>query len=63
MLGDELGAQYEPGATTINNTTTTTTDSHEYELGPAEGETETSTAVKSKTIMTEDKNEGVLGYR
>ena len=62
MLGDELGAQYEPGATTIDNTTTTTTVSHEYEIPSTADETKNDNAIESTTDVTEDKYEEVAGY-
>jgi hypothetical protein len=64
-VSDELGAQYEPGATTINNITTTTTVSHEYEIPyPSTTNSErTATAVDSTSNVTEDKHEEVARYR
>lgn len=62
MLGDELGTQYEPGATTINNTTTTTTVTHEYEIPSTADETKADNAIESTATVNEDKHEEVRGY-
>ena len=60
-LGDELGTQYEPGATTIDATTVTESSTQEYEIPDATGN-DTITVSSTNTTVTDDRHEEVTGY-
>ena len=60
-LGDELGSQYEPGATTINSSTVTQSYTYEYDIPDATGN-DTITVDYTNATETDDRHEEVAGY-
>jgi Flp pilus assembly pilin Flp len=61
MLGDEIGPQYQPGATSIDSTTTTHTVTNEYEMKVGESQ-ETVPVTQSTSDVTQNSRESVEGY-
>ena len=63
MLGDEVGPQYQPGVTAVNNNSVNHTVTNEYEVTPP-GSTDPADTVSvthSITDVTEHRNEHVGG--
>ncbi len=59
---DDIGPQYAPGATTVNNTNTAYIDTREYEIPSTTNNEETLTTVLTNSQVTDDRDERVTGY-